>query len=388
MYPQKSGIRKNRNLKTKSPSMEEENGSFQIKDHPSEHPVEEWEKPKKRKITTHFDGRTLRKISKQMQGLNVSIFNRSDSSTHPSAMKNTLFRDRDYYMIYTPENYVIGVYYSTKALGYDTLDLSTAAYRTLNPERKGHVAWLDGEVIDCFAAVSSKSWENVMYIPSTLASFIVGHYYKQKKYPSSAIYTLNLPESGKVMIPYLYNNHWRLVVVDIDNKNIVVIDPLSRNNCQDESRAFKAIKGYFNIDGFKNQNTLYNMKLELGNPPKERPLQKDTFNCGVFVMHYMNSIGRNKIFDLNSIPAVFRRDVADVLLEMSENLKDVFQYCTNSEDSFTMVMCELCRRWVHTDCLKHKFKDNTDYTNKSVHYTCQACNEACNTGARDWMLKV
>ena len=88
------------------------------------------------------------------------------------------------------------------------------------------------------------------------------------------------------------------MVVNIDNKNIVVIDPLSRNNCHDESRAFKAIKDYLNTDGFKNQNTLYNMN-DLGNPPKKRPLQKKPFNCGVFVMHYMDCINRNKIFDLN-----------------------------------------------------------------------------------------
>ena len=52
--PQKSDIRRNRNLQTKLPSKEEKNGSFEIKDHLLEHPVEEWKKLKEKKNEYSF----------------------------------------------------------------------------------------------------------------------------------------------------------------------------------------------------------------------------------------------------------------------------------------------------------------------------------------------
>lgn len=58
-----------------------------------------------------------------------------------------------------------------------------------------------------------------------------------------------------------------------------------------------------------------------------RPLQKDSFNCGVYVMYYLNCVIHGTPYDKSFNPAKYRTSIAETLLISSECMNEVCQYC-------------------------------------------------------------
>lgn len=274
-----------------------------------------------------------------------------------------------------------------KSIGIVTSYLYASAYRTLSTLSTDKTAWIDEDIIDCCAIANIKHWKGVMYVPTLLIYSIIRDISDQNIHKDSQIYKLRFPTKGRIFMPYVYRNHWRLMVVNIHNQTIIVIDPERKHACADQNRAFAAFRNYIQSEKHTFESILKSMKWKLQTPPVDRPLQIDSHNCGIFIIDYSDCLGEEEPFDLKFVPQNYRREIADALLMKSEDLKETCQYCVNTQPNLTMVMCNLCRRWVHASCLKNKFKDTSDYTKQSTLYSCNPCKEACKHEPRDWMIR-
>lgn len=95
---------------------------------------------------------------------------------------------------------------------------------------------------------------------------------------------------------------------------------------------------------------------------RDRPYQPqlDGWNCGLYVIYYMNCLGKGKrdektpLFDLKFNADEYRLEMMRMLLKVSEPLDRHCQFCFRLDTSDT-VFCNECRRYTHTLCVKGNF---------------------------------
>jgi len=68
-------------------------------------------------------------------------------------------------------------------------------------------------------------WKNIVYIPTDHTTFILDDYSSRKPHENWLMYNITEEICGKMLLPYLYQSHWRLLIVDIDEKTITLLDP-------------------------------------------------------------------------------------------------------------------------------------------------------------------
>jgi len=209
---------------------------------------------------------------------------------------------------------------------------------------------------------------------------MIEDHYQTSKNANWRMYNISQPIDGIMLLPYLYNSHWYLLVLDITNNTILHLDPQVITS-NDKRRAINAFKSYT-----KDCSIVDTAGVRFCDKPwreitcNKRPFQSDIFNCGVYIIYYISCIIRKESIDKNFKPTDFRYVVAETLLRTSESMKEVCQYCF-SDRNIPLVMCNTCRRWVHQQCLKRKFNMKTDWKDPHSKYRCLLCSN----GFRPWM---
>lgn len=311
--------------------------------------------------------------------LDLSELNLSDSSTHANALANGLFLDINYYMQSSDPTLTIGRYGSftnAPVTGFDIYDLSGEEFYTLKDNN-----WIDGKIIDCFTiSLLNNTSHNFIYVPTNYTYNMIGDFYKRSKNPQWRMYNITNPISGTMLLPYLYESHWYLLIIDFDKQTILHLDPKFLVS-PDKERATTAFKNYLKESSLLDTNSKHvSDKTWREIIHNDRSLQNDGYNCGIYVIYYIMSIIRNEPFDLNFKPAEYRIFAAEFLLKLSNSMKDICQYCF-SDRKIPLVMCNTCRRWVHQACLKKKFNITTNWENPDEKYRCMLCSK----GFRKWM---
>lgn len=97
-----------------------------------------------------------------------------------------------------------------------------------------------------------------------------------------------------MLLPYLYRSHWRLLVVDIDEKTIIILDPYKCG--KDDKRAEDSFKRFLEACLKTSLNTLQGIDFKRKKMFNNRPFQKasDENNCGVYILHYIKCIAENQ----------------------------------------------------------------------------------------------
>lgn len=212
---------------------------------------------------------------------------------------------------------------------------------------------------------------------------MIGDFYfnKRSKNAQWRMYNITNPISGTMLLPYLYNSHWCLLIIDFNKHTILHLDPKFLDS-PDKERAVTAFKRYMKESSLLDINSKHIVcdKSWREIILNDRPVQNDAYNCGIYVMYYMMSVIRNQRFDTNFKPVEYRNVVAESLLKSSNCIKDICQYCF-SDRKISVVMCNTCRRWVHQLCLKKKYNDTTNWKNPDAKYKCMLCSK----GFRPWM---
>ncbi|KAH0567842.1 hypothetical protein KQX54_014869 [Cotesia glomerata] len=213
-------------------------------------------------------------------------------------------------------------------------------------------AWVDGQVIDAFASTFMTNWCDITYIPTDLLNKVLGRFSRIKTVNKSSIYTRNQDIGNKLLLPYCYDSHWRLLVVDINLKQLILLDP--RLVSTDTTRVVEAFTSFIKdchvTSPFRKLKD-FNWTVTTG--PTGRPYQPDgdIENCGVFCMYYLQCIYKNETFDNNFDPRKFRENIAHQLMLKADNARERCLFCARLVD-FTKnpLTCSVCKLNLHADC--------------------------------------
>ena len=210
------------------------------------------------------------------------------------------------------------------------------------------------------AKISSGEWKNISFLPTSLTKSIIGSEHNKKKKKSFTGYRIKHTfTSGLLFVPYNLDSHWYLLVANISKKELMVFDPLSKNNSSDRAELFK--KYLINYKTLKPNNKCNLTKLEwtiVSTSSVNIPFQEDSYNCGLYVLHYMDHLANGNINSSAAFDAdKFRIQVSLYLLAQSLPMTEVCLGCSKDAGELLYV-CSNCRRKLHEKCTNlYFFKD-------------------------------
>ena len=120
-------------------------------------------------------------------------------------------------------------------------------------------------------------------------------------------------------MPYYFELHWCLIILNLENQTILHLDSL--NDIDPETRINRFL-GY--LEECPNTFYLKNIKWKIGSVNFNLPEQTDGYNCGSYIMFYMDVFSGYSIPTLNFNPDIFRFDLAFKLLQDSLTMEKFF----------------------------------------------------------------
>lgn len=271
---------------------------------------------------------------------------------------NRFVKDPLFYQQSSSGHVAVGIYETKKVLAKSDFRLDASHFSTLKDNK-----WIDGKVIDCYTASHADEWEeNTMFLTTDdTIEIIGGNSVNTVRSFGKRIHKISAHLPERLLLPYVYNSHWRLLVVNIKNKTLCLLDPYANDDVEYE-RVVKAFKEF--IIKFKSPSnfpSLKHVEWKRLHFAEERPIQpsNDGTNCGLLVMRYLEGIGKNENMDSTMNFSNYRRVVSRHLLIRSSNVINLCLHCFSSKDLTGSVQCDLCKRYCHLDCM-HKTIQVTD----------------------------
>lgn len=187
------------------------------------------------------------------------------------------------------------------------------------------------------------------------------------------MYQLDFSFSGIIFIPYAYQFHWSLLVLDVDQSTIMHLDPFDKD---DGNRAIQGFLRYITdckLSDVRKPNNLCKKRWKVISFTEKRPVQKDGNNCGIFVMKFMDLVAKKKSLNIKFDPIAYRKEVAEMLINYSEDIYDICFYCEKKKNSTNNFTCHYCKRWAHEKCV-FKISHNIKEEDPLIRYnTCHLC---------------
>lgn len=232
-----------------------------------------------------------------------------------------------------------------------------------------HKAFIHGSVVDCFMLmkIKLKEWKSVYFFPTSLTLNILGDNANFPKPEEFKGYRINFEfKNGKIFLPYCYNRHWCVIVLDVNSQTMMHYDPLDRTYPHPRVRVFLDYLKFCKTSNFGKSN-LFQINWKLVNyPDYECFKQKDFYNCGSYVMGFMDANGKRELYNRNLAfnPDDLRNQLAVDLLKASDILQSTCIGCENTKNLQFHSTCQICKRPAHYACAKKFFAD---------HATCRFC---------------
>ena len=151
-------------------------------------------------------------------------------------------------------------------------------------------------------------------------------------------------------MPYKENKHWCLFILDGSKKLTWHLNPFQEEDSLRLNQCFEKLKNFLEDWQHIELNTFHTGEWRNGGCPSKNVHQTDTYNCGLYVLHYMDCIGRRIPFDENFDPLSYRKEVAESLLRRSENMKNTCLLCFSRKNTDKRRTCKTCQRFVHVGC--------------------------------------
>ena len=337
-----------------------------------------------------FQSQATKIISETWDNASLSIYNQSDNSIHELALQNGLMRDISYYIDNKVEEDIPFGAYKPRADSpilslVSELHVSLNAFQTLKGDK-----WIDGSVIDAYIMKCDLDWHDICYMPTYYTRCIFGS--NDANIPKEfRMYNVHLPISGTILMPYLFSNHWRIFLINCNKNSFTLIDPIRVTKKRSYSFKLEETRVIRNFKKFVSDcpqtcsfDKLRRVDWKGEQWTKRRPFQNDSYNCGAFIVYYMQCIGNNSEMEITFNPANFRRRIAEFLIEQSEDMKKYCIHCfvvnsnLNGDD---LVMCTFCRRFAHSSCIPGETKTMAEWASESAQYTCILCK----VRPRSWM---
>lgn len=152
------------------------------------------------------------------------------------------------------------------------------------------------------------------------------------------------------IVPLLKDHHYSLIVLDFLQNHFYYIDPLGSTT----EKARVMLNKFENfIDTLnvyqKNYSNLSNINIIL----KHHVLQKDSYNCGIYILHFIKCIINNFDFMSDFNPDEERIILKNMLLRSSLSMKEYCLQCGRKIMSFANTShCQQCKRYTENNCCK------------------------------------
>lgn len=220
--------------------------------------------------------------------------------------------------------------------------------------------WLTTSIIDSCASMffkdNSKVQRHISYVPINYGTIIFTE--PNTKFYNNDIFKIKF--SATTLMPFLYKNHYFLVIIDNIKKTFQLIDPFGENIHMLEL-AFANFKIFINSYNIKVPRDTFNIDNFKAIGAKDFPIQVDSYNCGVFVISYLEKFITNKKYDkgFSFNAEIYRNKLTEDILQKSDNLNNLCLKCCKKgvNNNFKKyVYCCKCKRWYHEHCYQSTFR--------------------------------
>jgi hypothetical protein len=273
-----------------------------------------------------------------------------------TVLPNGLFENPVFYEVNDDTNYVITKY----DLGESTLcRLWSTDFLSLSGE-----SWLTGDVIDMVLKLKIFPYKEWLLIDHNhTQSIFGGEGITGENAPNFQTLNANFAGVTHIIMPWVDNGHWRLVIANMITKEFVLLDPRGPPRRQPKVVNITNLKNKFRnfmklVDERLGNESALSQGWTIGQIKIELPRQKDGFNCGIYILMFFdiiflttpkNELGRWK-------PDSCRTIYQKILLQKSVNMQNACQNCgaTESQQRICAVVCKTCKRKVCTYCQKSR----------------------------------
>lgn len=227
--------------------------------------------------------------------------------------------------------------------------------------------WINDSIIDAFMVSRKKysaAWKNIDFLPMFFTVAVLG-VNRRVANSNHEKFNVDYHFEDTVFVPYCIHDHYMLLVLNLDQKPIQKLDPFRRDIDEDDEDVLLFSKWIENCKILypKSKNNLVNIEWQIVTSSSARLLQHDSFNCGSFIMFYMEGIATSSLEDASFEPNLFKNCVEYFLLKSNLPLTNLCLGCSRDNLPFTFE-CSKCERKAHEMCSRKTFL-NED--------TCRLC---------------
>lgn len=153
----------------------------------------------------------------------------------------------------------------------------------------------------------------------------------------------NYSKNRYLVMPYNQNNnHWVLAIADTTLKVFYFFDSLKKTPKSQLEASRIYLKKFNDFLKKININNVYALV------PLQYNVQKDSFNCGTYILFFFEKFVSDKIFiSLNFSPMLYRKQIKNDIIQLSENMKNKCLYCSRDLANTELVKCTICKRYIH-----------------------------------------
>ena len=238
---------------------------------------------------------------------------------------------------------------------------------------------ISNDVITAFMIINCRHvWKNISFVPTEQTNYLLGDFYQKDKSPNWIMSNLNFHFTGTVFLPYCYANHWCLLILNIDDKTISHLNPFTHDD--DGHRPIDAFLKYLNQCNLSKKNNLCQITWRVIRSTSPRQLQRDYYNCGSYIMFYMDCIAKGISLNTEFNPDEYRKTIARNLIIQSDSMEKVCLFCTNELLGIINFTCKICSRSAHKDCILRELKHtgNSSLLSEKMCTLCLNKDSDCN----------
>nr|XP_026690521.1 uncharacterized protein LOC108949502 isoform X2 [Ciona intestinalis] len=233
--------------------------------------------------------------------------------------------------------------------------------------------WLDDSVMNFSLKMMSQN-KNILVLDSFLVGCILTE--KERVLKRHLMKSVTFSNFDVIMGAVNVNqSHWNLLYIHLKSMTIAVIDPFG-HTCCDVTSKFRNYLKMRNCESDKNLT-----ETQWRNVTVVHPTQTDSHSCGIFVIKIAEALltsrtkmKKNVWFDASNILQT-RMEIAQQILNVSDNLEEVCNICGKCNESSLWIGCDSCHRWFHCNCLNIKKKEYNHISAQNTIWLCPVCKE-------------